>query len=210
MRLGNGKWDTAQYNNRMQVTQIALGTGSSGTDLLKLEYDYGDNTQNNGNLLEQKITVPTVGGTSGFTATQTYAYDDLNRLQAAEEKVSGTTTWKQTFTIDRYGNRRFDESNTTTLGSCATAVCNPTVSTFTNRLTSTGYTFDENGNLTHDAEDQTFAYDAENHQKQVKDNSTLTVLGDYYYDGEGRRVKKVTLSETTVFVYDGGGQLVAE
>jgi len=51
--------------------------------------------------------------------------------------------------------------------------------------------------------------DAENHQKQVKDASD-NVVGDYLYDGDGRRVKKISSTETTVFVYDGGGQLVAE
>lgn len=108
MRLGNGRWETAQYNTRLQITKIGLGMGSNSQDLLKLEFDYGTNTQNNGNLREQKITVPTLGSTSGFAATQEYSYDALNRLLVAEEKISNSTTWKQTFTMDRYGNRRYD------------------------------------------------------------------------------------------------------
>ncbi len=211
MQLGNGRWETYSYNNRQQVTQIGLGVNDSSQDLLKLEYKYDTtgNTDNNGAMLEQKITVPTVGATSGFTATQTYAYDALNRLSVAEEKVSGSTTWKQTFTIDQYGNRRFDAANTTTLGSCTEAVCNPTISTGTNRISSSGYSFDANGNLTIDANGDQFFYDAENHQKQVKDANGNS-LGQYFYDGEGRRVKKISDTETTVFVYDGGGQLMAE
>jgi RHS repeat-associated protein len=209
MRLGNGKWETATYNNRMQITQIGLGTGSNDTSLLKLEYSYGINTLNNGSLREQKITVPNAGGSSGFTATQTYAYDDLNRLQSATETIGGNQTWKQTFTIDRYGNRRFDVNNTTTLGSCTEAICNPTISTATNRLTSTGYDYDENGNVTENAEGRQFLYDAENHQKAVKDDQNNTI-GEYLYDGEGKRVKKLSETETTVFVYNASGQLVAE
>ncbi len=52
--------------------------------------------------------------------------------------------------IDRYGNRRFDTNSntTTTLGSCTEAICNPTVSTATNRFTTTGYEYDANGNVT--------------------------------------------------------------
>ena len=32
----------------------------------------------------------------------------------------------------------------------------------------------------------------------------------YTYDGEGRRVKKVSAAETTIFVYDASGVLIAE
>lgn len=34
-------------------------------------------------------------------------------------------------------------------------------------------------------------------------------IGRYFYDGEGRRVKKVADAETTVFVYSAG-KLIAE
>jgi RHS repeat-associated protein len=211
MQLGNGRWETAAYNNRQQITEIGLGTTDTTQNLLRLELDYGTNTQNNGSLREQKITVPTVGGTPGFTAVQTYTYDDLNRIQSATEMIGQTETWKQTFTIDRYGNRRFNTGTglTTTLGSCTEEVCNPTISTATNRFTSTGYDYDENGNVTQDAEGRDFLYDAENHQTEVKDDQD-NIIGEYLYDGEGRRVKKISNTETTIFVYNAGGTLVAE
>jgi RHS repeat-associated protein len=205
MQLGNGSWETASYNNRLQIMQIGLGTTDSTQNLLKLELGYGNNQQNNGSLRSQKISFD--GLANSFD--QTYTYDDLNRLQVAEEKVVTTTTWKQTFIIDRYGNRRFDAANTTTLDSCTEAVCNPTISTSNNRISSSGYSFDANGNVTQDAEGKQFLYDAENHQKEVKDSQNTTI-GEYLYDGEGKRVKKISASETTIFVYNGGGQLVAE
>ena len=40
VRLGNGRWETAQYNSRMQITQIGLGMGSSTQNRLKL-FDRG-------------------------------------------------------------------------------------------------------------------------------------------------------------------------
>ncbi|MGC2235286.1 MAG: RHS repeat-associated core domain-containing protein, partial [Pyrinomonadaceae bacterium] len=212
MQLGNGHWETYQYNTRQQITQIGLGTTDVQTDLLKLEYNYGTSTQNNGSMLEQKITVPTTGGNSGFTAIQTYAYDSINRLQSAQETVSNAQTWKQTFQYDRYGNRRFDttSNNTTTLGSCATAICNPLINTSDNRFSpGQGYQYDANGNLTVDSGGKQFLYDAENHQKEVKDQYGNTV-GLYLYDGDGKRVKKLSLTETTVFVYNAKAQLVAE
>lgn len=42
------------------------------------------------------------------------------------------------------------------------------------------------------------------------ENPDANVIGRYSYDGSGARVKKVTSTETTVFVYDAGGALAAE
>jgi RHS repeat-associated protein len=214
LRLGNGKWETAKYNERLQVTQIGLGNSAADTSLLKLEFGYGNTTQNNGSMRSQKISF--AGLTQPFE--QTYAYDDLNRLQSATETVNtgATTTWKQTFQYDRFGNRRFDAANTTNLSqSSPTKVTNPLINTSDNRLKKdqdgdsvNDYDYDKTGNLTQDSEGKTFLYDAENHQKEVLINGISK--GKYLYDGEGRRVKKISSTETTIFVYDGGGQLVAE
>jgi hypothetical protein len=90
MQLGNGRWESTQFNSRLQPTQIALGTTQNGTDQLTLNYDYGT-TANNGNVQSQTITVPTVGTNPGFTATQVYTYDPLNRLKSATETVDSGT-----------------------------------------------------------------------------------------------------------------------
>ncbi len=216
MQLGNGLWETAERNNRHQIKQIGLGTTGTNQNQLKLELSYGTSMQNNGSLREQKITIPTSTGGSGFTAIQTYTYDDLNRLESATETIGGSQPWKQTFVIDRYGNREFDSNpaNTTTLGSCSTAVCNPDINAQNNNRFSSaqGYSYDQNGNITQDAQGQRFVYDAENHQKEffATGNGTSTPDAVYSYDGGGRRVKKTSNTETTVFVYNASGQLVAE
>ncbi len=219
MKLGNGKWETYAYNERQQITEIALGNSATDKSLLRLEYGYGNNTQNNGNLLSQKVSFN--GLTNPFE--QTYAYDSLNRLQVAEEKVNNSTTWKQTFDYDRFGNRNFNtaNNNTTTLGSCTQIVCNPVINTSDNQIKKDQnndnikeYDYDENGNLTRDAQSKKFTYDAENHQIKVDtvdaNGNVISNNGEYLYDGDGRRVKKISSTEITVFVYDGGGQLVAE
>lgn len=213
MQLGNGRWQTAAFNSRLQVTQIGLGTTSTTQDLLKLEYGYGT-TANNGSLQSQQITIPTVGGSSGFTASQSYNYDDLNRLSSATETISSSIVWKQTFSYDRYGNRRFDTSgsNTTTIpGGCSSAVCNPTIDTANNRFTSgQGYSYDNNGSVTQDAEGKQFVYDAENRQKTFGTGGSGTNGGEYFYDGEGKRVRKVVGAVETIFVYNAVGQLISE
>ncbi len=231
MQLGNGRWESTIFNSRLQPTQIALGTVQSGYDKLKLNYTYNTtgNADNNGNVQSQTITVPTVGANTGFVAVQNYNYDSLNRLKDATENITpngGSTSqsWKQAFTFDRYGNRNFDEANTTTLPkNCGTSpnfvVCtadrniyNPGINgDGKNRLNaSNGYGFDNAGNTAADAQGRTFVYDAENKQISVSDpNGTI---GQYFYDGDGKRVKKHVPStgETTIFVYDAAGKQIAE
>ena len=95
---------------------------------------------------------------------------------------------------------------------------NPAINASDNRLSSgQGYTFDNAGNTTRDAGDRKFTYDAENKQVKVESLSpgtdTVTgTIGEYFYDGDGRRVKKYVPStgETTVFVYDAAGKQIAE
>ncbi len=201
LQLGNGRWENTTFNARLQPIQIGLGNSANTQDLWKVNYDYGT-TDNNGNVKGQTITVP-----SQFTAVQNYTYDSLNRLKSATETISGNQTWKQTFTFDRYGNRKFDASQTTTLGNCPVAVCNPDISVNNNRVV--GHTFDNSGNTTIDAEGKTFFYDAENKQKEVR-NSSNQIIGQYLYDGDGKRVKKISANDTTIFVYDAGGKLASE
>ena len=216
LQLGNGRWETAEYDpKRLQVTRIGLGTTNADQNLFGLEFQYSSDGQvdNNGSMRLQRIIVPGSGSAPAFTATQSYFYDSLNRISSAVETVSGNQTWKQTFTYDRYGNRRFDTTGTTTLGSCPQTACNPAVSTANNRLAAgQNYVYDASGSITRDAGGQRFGYDAESHQKEFfsASNQTSTPDATYQYDGEGKRVKKVVGNEVTIFVYDASGQLAAE
>jgi RHS repeat-associated protein len=204
MQLGNDKWEHTLFNNRLQPTQIGLGTSGTDSSVMKLDYAYGTTT-NNGNVTSQIITAP------GLTVNQCYGYDSLNRLSTAEERSGGTTCagtqqWKQAFSYDRFGNRNFDVVNTTSnvLGP------NPTISQSTNRIaTGQNYGYDSAGNLTSDPTTPVngIVYDAENRQTQY--NKTGQATNSYYYDGDGHRVKKIDSTGTTVFVY-AGGQLIAE
>lgn len=215
MRLGNGKWESTQYNFRLQPTQIGLGGSAAVTNLLRLNYDYGS-VQNNGSLLSQTITVPTTTANAGFVINQAYSYDSLNRLTQAVENISNQlpVSWKQSFKYDRYGNRSFDPANTTTMPEgCSPAVCNPASDPGTNKLV--GSQFDASGNMKADGSGQIFIYDGENRQVEVRDVAGQTVAL-YFYDGAGRRVKKYVVpsgsdpGETTHFVYDASGKLIAE
>jgi RHS repeat-associated protein len=203
LRLGNQLWEHTELNLRLQPTEIDLGTQATAVDRLKLAYGYETRTDaqsshdNNGNVLSQTITVPTIGTTQGFTATQTYGYDALNRLSSLTE----TGGLSQGYSYDRYGNRAV------TAGYVASAALTPqSLSAFnakTNQIAASSY--DVAGNQQVDAASRTFSYDAENHQRSFNNGAAL-----YSYDGDGRRAKKVTASGTTIYVYDARGQMVVE
>jgi hypothetical protein len=102
MKLGNGLWEHTSFNGRLQPIQIGLGTSSSNSSTLQLDYTYHTTTlsNNNGNVRSQHIMIG-----SAVDVTQSYEYDESNRLQSAEEKLMGlpqTSQWKQSFTYNRF------------------------------------------------------------------------------------------------------------
>ncbi|MBL0240344.1 MAG: RHS repeat-associated core domain-containing protein [Chloracidobacterium sp.] len=196
-----------------------MGTVQGGTDKLDLDFTYGT-TANNGNVLTQTINF--MGLAHPFV--QTYTYDSLNRLDDANETYNDTQTWRQDFSFDRYGNRNFVESNTSFAGfdklcNSNTELCatlrkqlNPGINSGNNNRMNSGqdYTYDAAGNTLTDANGQIFVYDGEN--KQVKASTSSGTVGEYFYDGDGKRVKKYVpgTGETTIFVYDAAGKQIAE
>lgn len=213
MKLGNGLWEHTNFNSRLQRIQIGLGSASTNSNILQLDYDYGT-TNNNGNPQSHTITVPTVAGVTGFTATQTYTYDSLNRLATAQE--NNGNSWKQVYDYDRYGNRKLIAG--TTLPAALTPANNPIISTNNNRIDAavtgqTNVSYDNAGNLTREVGGHTYQYDAENKMVTYDGGATSNGGASYSYDGNGQRVKKVlggSLQVTSVFVYDITGQLIAE
>ena len=62
--------------------------------------------------------------------------------------------------------------------------------------------------LIQDANGRQFTFNGDNKQTQVKDVNNQ-IIGKYSYDGSGKRIKKETNLETTIFVYSGS-KLIAE
>lgn len=206
----DGRWETAKFNNRMQVTELGLGNSATDASVWKTDYEYGEldengnvvTAKNTGNIAKQTLTVP------GTSFTQSYKYDSLYRLTEAAEKTGTETNWSQVFNYDCYGNRTFLNQFIGSLNLNTT----PAISESSNRFTSTDFGYDKNGNVIADIDQisnlpRQFIFNGDNKQSEVKRDGVT--IGRYYYDGEGRRVKKVTDTETTVFVYSAG-KLVAE
>ena len=196
----NNLAEATTFNNRLQPTQITLGT------LASFAYTYGvldgavlDTTKNNGNVQSQTVSI----GTTAIK--QSYTYDQVNRLLSAQEALNGASRWTQSYGFDRWGNRT---SLVNTGSDVLPTQSTPAIDPSNNRLVGFGY--DDAGNVTTNPSSQSFTYDAENRQKSFTSGA---ITYNYSCDGEGRRVKREyndgTL-HTTIFVYSATGQLIAE
>ncbi len=162
---------------------------------------------NNGNVSSQTIQYGTTPHGAnpvyqGINFTESYAYDQANRLASVKETSSAN--WLQYFGYDAMGNRwlysgaQFDPSTPVT-GDIDPFDAN-------NHLNSAGYA-DGRGNQTGD-NGYGFQYDEEN--RLVSSSMPGSTLATNTYDADGHRVMKVAGSETTVYVYNPQGELAAE
>lgn len=233
MTLRNGIVETTTFNTRLQPVSIAAGadlTMAFGYNPVEAGYPSGNPAKNNGNVVS--VGVSGAGG----TYSQTFTYDALNRLRTAvEAPTPGHTGWTQNYLYDRYGNRALygaaDQyipggvltpqvsGNPTDLTSAASLV----QAIYPSRNQWNGVTYDDGtpsaGDITTMAS-YALQYDAENRLKSSTLNNATTL---YLYDGEGRRVQKVTCpvgltqctaatqgATSSVYAYDSAGDLAAE
>jgi YD repeat-containing protein len=152
MRLGNTLWEHTQFNSRLQPTQIGLGTASSNSSLLQLDYAYGlTASSNNGNITRQTISAP-LPNSQTLTLVQDYEYDQVNRLKSAVETRGGVNQWKQGYGYDQWGNRwvKADSSTNYVPTPLLTPRSTNDISTETNRIQMSGFGYDQAGNLRSD------------------------------------------------------------
>jgi RHS repeat-associated protein len=211
MKLGNNLWEHTIFNSRLQPVLIGLGTSQSiptaqDFNRFRVDYYYGA-ADNNGNVRQQTISVPDAAGNYVAQMSQTYSYDELNRLKSAVEVSGGSQSWRQTYQYDRYGNRSYDSTQTT----MPAPLQKPGINNANNNRINAGqgYGYDPAGNLTSEP-NQSFSYDAENRMVSYNGGNPLNGGGVFSYDGEGRRIKKVSATGTTIFVYNALGQISAE
>jgi hypothetical protein len=204
MMLGNGRWETVEFNALSQLTQIGLGTSPTDKSLWKADYEYGelssdgisvDTNKNTGNIARQTISIPNTN------FVQTYRYDAVGRLSEAKETSSNGSieNWKQTFSYDRFGNRTGFYQK---VGDDVLPINNqtlPQIDPTTNRFsTGQGYVYDYNGNLIQDAQNRGFSFNGNDRQTEVRDltvptspsNLDANVVGKYFYDGGVKESRK--------------------
>jgi RHS repeat-associated protein len=122
----------------------------------------------------------------------TFSYDQFNRLTGSS-KNSGQQTF--TYDYDPYGNRW--HQNAPQGGPAPQYVFDNN-----NRISGSGVTYDALGEITADGLGNSFAWDAEGRLIQVNQGST--VIANYVYDAEGRRIKNASFE----FVYDLAGRAI--
>ena len=186
-----------QYNSRLQPVSIDLINPPSN-QVTCWAYDYYGNSptvcpmttiptgaNNNGNV---RGVLYQDHWNTGYDHTAAYTYDNVNRLATAV--ATGSSTYNLTFSYDAYGNMTC-VTNGQTNGPCP----NWTVSSSTNRLTSTGFVYDSAGDLTSDiaygSPARTYAWDAEGRLTQVTDNSGGGTTTSYAYNALGQEVELI-------------------
>jgi RHS repeat-associated protein len=183
------------YNSRLQPLEIKAS--STGGNAFDITYSFVD---------------PASGGNAGHvnsitnildtTRSQTFGYDQLNRitgaLTASTYATSPAHCWGESYTVDPWGNLN-SIAVTTTSGytGCTEESGFSTTADGNNHLPLFGY--DTSGNTQSDGS-ISYSYDAES---QIKTANGVT----YLYDGAGRRVSK---SNGKLYWYGSGGEILAE
>ena len=131
---------------------------------------------------------------------QSFTYDALNRLTHAEGRYG-----EADYTYDQVGNRL-----TRTVNGQAEAYTYVADSNRIDEITGDAplsFTLDAAGNVTAMG-DRTLVYNQ--HHRLVRVEEGTEVLGEYTYNGLGQRVVKEVDGQSTIFLYDMNGKLVAE
>jgi RHS repeat-associated protein len=176
------------FNHLFQLTNQTVSKGA--VTLQNLTYTFHA-TQNNGQILSQTDAL------SGETVE--YAYDTLNRL------ISAATTgpqWGLSFTYDGFGNRT-NQTVTKGSGPSHSVAIDPA----TNRISTSGYTYDNNGNMTQMPQ-LTMSYDVAN--RMVSSNHASAGTQTYGYNHANQRVFVRNGSTVTYYLYGLGGERLME
>jgi len=181
--------ETRTYNSRFQLTRLtAIMPTNYANSRIDIGYTYSA-TQNNGQITQEKNWI------SGEEVN--YAYDALNRLITAQ--TTGPQ-WGLSWSYDGFGNRT---SQTVTKGSGPAASL--AINAANNRITTSGYGYDSNGNLTQ-MPGQTSVFDIEN---RLGSASGSFGAERYGYDPSNQRVyKKKPDGSEEFYLYGASGELV--
>jgi RHS repeat-associated protein len=182
--FANGITQTWAYNKRGFLSSMAAGTNCSAGSCATTQYGYTIGYAPNGDILTANDTV---------NGSWVYSYDPLNRISGAN-KNNGQAVFS--YVYDRFGNRWQQNGP------------NSMILTFTGNNTTNnnridGYCYDAAGNVLDQgacASPHMFKYDAENRLISVKKGATTIS-----YDGDGRRVEKITAGNREDYIFDKDG-----
>ena len=198
LTLGNNLTESWSYGNaQKQPTQMVASALQPAPDSsYKVNatwgWAYGTPTTDNGNVTSASITG------LGVSASQSFAYDHANRLTNSSE--TGTSPWSRNYDYDPWANG-WVTGYTGQAPNSFTPVASSNFLT-NNRLNIQGAVYD-NG-LPNGVGNQTTigaynsVYDAEN---RLTSSGNGVVAAAFTYDGDGRRVQKVSGGTTTNYLF---------
>jgi len=187
---GNDLRAIFSYDSRDRFLTIDIKNGE--TSFLDLDYAYDNNSN-----ITQLVNGWRDTTSSWHSETESYSYDGLDRLTSAS-----CTSWSHTYSYDKVGNRTAADGVTYTIN---------TVNEVTALSDGTSFTYDDNGNRTQKTKGPdtwAYTYDYANRLTKVEKNSET--LGEYVYDGDGRRMQVTENSVATIYIYSGLDTLYEE
>lgn len=197
----NSKQTTYTYDNANRLTGVTLPTGTGVTTTYT--YDNANrvtavaHTKSGTTITGASYTLDANGNRTGRTvgtATDTYAYDGLNRMSSSTP-TGGTAT---SYTFNATGNRLTSVYGTDTTTSAYDDADRVTSITPPGGGSPISYTYDNAGQLTNRGSD-TFAWNAAGRLSSATVGGTTTTAT---YDGTGLRQSRTTGGTTTSYVWD--------
>ncbi|NVL90429.1 MAG: RHS repeat protein [Desulfobacterales bacterium] len=186
------------------VSAMDLGNGIGVGKTFDLLYRL--QTSQAGIVYNRSYAYDPVGNVAGIddhfepVRSQSFSYDVLNRLAGASG-IYGSIS----YTYDQVGNRLtkiHDEATDTYSYMPGTNKLSEI--TGANPMT---FAYDANGNTT-SMGDEVFVYNQNNRLVEAAENGITA--GEYVYNALGQRATKTANGQTTVFIYDQQGNLIAE
>ena len=190
-----GITNSFSYNQRLQP--INMSAFSPSQTVFSLGYDFHLGNGDNGNVWA-------ITNNRDQARSQTFAYDQLNRLTSAQNAgtdcTQSTANGKTKFWGNSYGYDAWGNLLSKSVTKCSAENLSVTA-TANNQLS--GYSYDAAGNMTYDATaNLNYSYDQEN---RITGAAGYT----YTYDDDGNRVEKSNGSTGTLYWYMTPG-IVAE
>jgi RHS repeat-associated protein len=190
---------THTYNSRLQPNEFKAS--SSGGNAMDITYGFVDpvTSRNAGHVYA--ITNNLDG-----TRSQTFTYDQLNRITGALTTSTHATSpahcWGERYSLDAWGNlNSIAPTTNSNYTGCSVESGFATTADGNNHFPI--FSYDLNGNTQSDGS-ITYTWDAES---QLKSATTSGFTTNYVYDGDGRRASK---SSGKLYWYGSGGDILAE
>jgi YD repeat-containing protein len=178
---GNNLQAAFSYDSRHRPLTISVKDGD--TFYLDLDYiwDYNSN-------ITQLVNGWRDTSSDWHSDTELYSYDGLDRLTSAN-----CASWSHSYSYDKVGNRTTKDGITYTVN---------LVNQVTALSDGTSFTYDLNGNRIQKTKgSDTWVYTCDDANRLTKVEKNSTTIGEYIYDGDGKRIHVTEPNKTTTYIY---------